>query len=283
MSENKRMIALFGVVIGIILIIVIIAFWPKSSNLFTCGVKGEGEYSNLASINYEQYECLYQTEEKNAIVVANDLSDEEKEALNEAAITASHAIYYLSSDITDDELQTIKDDLESEDVSYDDHTLVVLESGKVENHTSKISSNDDVYDFLKEAGLVKFICDATPDEEYPNLSNIDYDTYTCLYENEEPFVLIITQTTCSYCKQFKPVINEYAGENNIPVYYLDIDTLSSTDGEALLSSLSYFDENSRWGTPLTLAIEDKEVTATLSGFVDDESRLDSFFESAGLK
>ena len=50
-----------------------------------------------------------------------------------------------------------------------------------------------------------------------------------LYNSDDTFTIIFTQTTCGYCAQFKPVINEYAGDNNIPVYYLDIDTLDEDD------------------------------------------------------
>lgn len=50
-----------------------------------------------------------------------------------------------------------------------------------------------------------------------------------------------------------------------------------------MSSLSYFNDNSDWGTPLTLAIKDKKVVAELSGYTDDTSKLDEFFKTAGLK
>ena len=83
--------------------------------------------------------------------------------------------------------------------------------------------------------------------------------------------------------QFKPVINEYVGKNNISLYFIEINTLSDEEREGLLGSLSYFDDNESWGTPLTLGIKNKEVVTEISGFTDDEEEIDNFFEKMELK
>jgi len=136
---------------------------------------------------------------------------------------------------------------------------------------------------LRDAKLTKFACETVASEEYENLSEISYEQYQCLYESEEPFTLVLAQTTCSYCLQFKPVINTYAGEKNLPIYVLEIDELSDDDRSALLSSLSYFENNESWGTPLTLGIKNKEVVSELSGYTDDENNLNQFFEKLEQK
>ena len=78
-------------------------------------------------------------------------------------------------------------------------------------------------------------------------------------------------------------LNDYAGKNNLSAYVIEIDQLSDEDRSSLLSSLSYFDNNDSWGTPLTLGIEKKEVVSDLSGFTEDEGSLDDFFDKLGLK
>ena len=95
--------------------------------------------------------------------------------------------------------------------------------------------------------------------------------------------MAITQSTCSYCEQYLPYLNEYAGENDLPAYILEIDTMDSEDVQNIISSLDYFDDNSSWGTPLTLAIQDKKVVKDISGYTNKEEDLNSIFEEIGLE
>lgn len=284
MNESKRMLIFFISVVLVIAVILVIAFWPKSDTTFACGVKPDGDYSKLGSVNYEQYGCLMDQDDKIALVVSDGLNDDEKKALNDAAEKTSKGIYYLSDEISNSDLKNIKKDLKTDKVSYDDPSLVIVEKGKVtDGMDDKLDSSDDIYDFLEEAGFVKFACNATSDSEYENLSRLTYDQYKCLYDSGDPFVMILTQSTCGYCEQFLPVINEYAGENNLPIYFLEIDTMDSDDLQSVFSSLSYFSDNSDWGTPLTLAIKDKKVVTELNGYTDDTSSIDKLFTEIGLK
>ena len=195
------------------------------------------------------------------------------------------SIYYLNTQsINKDDLKKIKKDLKYNDSSFKKDVILIIENGKIESYKEDVLSNrDELKSFLKESGLAKFACDATPSEEYENLGKLTYEKYKCLYENEEPFAVIFSQTTCGYCMQFKPIINEYVGKNNIPLYFIEVNTLSDEERQGLLGSLSYFDDNENWGTPLTLGIKNKEVVANISGFTEDEEEIDSFFEEIGLK
>ena len=284
MNENKRMLIFFISVVLVIAVILVIAFWPKSDTTFACGVKTDSDYSRLGSVNYEQYSCLIDQDEKIALVVSDGLSDEEKKALNEAAEKTSKGIYYLSDEVSNSDLIKIKKDLKTDKVSYDNPSLVIIEDGKVTDGIDEnLDNSDDIYDFLQDTGFAKFACNATSDSEYENLSRLTYDQYECLYDSGEPFVMVLTQSTCGYCAQFLPVINEYAGENNLPVYFLEIDTMDSDDLQSVFSSLSYFSDNTDWGTPLTLAIKDKKVVTELSGYTDDTSSIENLFTELGLK
>ncbi len=285
MNENKRLLMLFAVVAVIIVIILLISFWPAKDKTFSCGVKADGDYKKLGKVNYKQYQCLMESEDKNALVVAEDLSDEEKETINKTAINIGHAIYYIdTANIDSDDLKTIKSDLKYNDSSFEKDVIIVVENGKVSTFKEDVLTEaDQLKEFLKEAKLAKFACDVQPDEQYENLGEITYDQYKCLYDTDEPFALVLAQTTCSYCSMYKPVINEYAGENNIPVYIVEIDKLSTDEGEALISSLEYFNDNSNWGTPLTLGIKNKEVIADIGGHTEDTSVLENFFKQLGLK
>ena len=284
MNENKRMLIFFISIILIVAVILIIALWPEADKTFTCCVKADKDYSKLGSINYKQYECLSKQDDKYALAISDGLSDDEKKSLNKAAEESGRGIYYLSDELSNSDLKNIKKDLKTDKVSYDDTALVIVEKGKVTDGLDKnLKNSDDISQFLKDSGFIKFTCNTETDEEYPNLAKLTYDQYECLYNSDTPFVMVITQSTCSYCKQYLPFVNEYAGENDLPVYILEIDTMDNTDVQDVLSSLSYFDDNSDWGTPLTLAIKDKKVATEISGYTNQTNDLDKVFKEIGLK
>ncbi len=284
MNENKRMLIFFISIILIVAVILIIALWPEADKTFTCSVKADKDYSKLGSINYKQYECLSKQDDKYALAISDGLSDDEKKSLNKAAEESGRGIYYLSDELSNSDLKNIKKDLKTDKVSYDDTALVIVENGKVTDGLDKnLKNSDDISQFLKDSGFIKFTCNTETDEEYPNLAKLTYDQYECLYNSDTPFVMVITQSTCSYCKQYLPFVNEYAGENDLPVYILEIDTMDNTDVQDVLSSLSYFDDNSDWGTPLTLAIKDKKVATEINGYTNQTNDLDKVFKEIGLK
>lgn len=284
MNENKRMLILFVSIILVISVILVIAFWPEPDKTFLCGVSADKEYSKLGSINYKQYECLVKQDSKFAVVISDGLNDKEKESINKAAEKLNVGIYYISDEVSNSDLKNIKSDLKTDKVSYDNTSIVVVEKGKVTYGIDKnLTNSDDVYDFLDEAGLATFSCGATSSDDYKNLAKLTYKQYDCLYNSDKPFVMVITQSTCHYCEEFLPVINDYAGENKLPVYFLEIDTMEQDEVQKIFSSLTYFDDNSDWGTPLTLAIKDKEVVTEISGYTAETTTIENVFKEIGLK
>ena len=284
MNENKRMLIFFVSIILVIAVVLIIAFWPEPDTTFACGVKSDKDYSKLGAINYQQYECLMEQDNKNAIAISDGLSDEEKENLNKVAEEIGKGIYYISDEVSNSDLNSIKKDLKFDKISYDNSSLVVVENAKVIAGIDKnLNKYKEINQFLKDVDFVKFTCNTTNDSEYENLAKLTYDQYDCLYNSDEPFVMVVTQSTCHYCEQFLPVINDYAAKNDLPVYFLEIDTMDQTDAQNIFSTLTYFSENSGWGTPLTLAIKDKEVVTELSGYTDDTTSIDNLFKEIGLK
>lgn len=285
MNENKRLMTIFVVIIAIVGLILLISFWPEKDRTFICGVKADGDYEKLGKVNYKQYQCLYESKDKNALVVSNDLSEKDKDTLNKNAKKIGHALYYLDvQNISDEDMKAIKKELKYNDDSFKKDVVIVVKGKKIENFKESIlGDSNKLYEFLKESNLSKFACDVKATEDYENVGEITYEQYKCLYESENPFVLVLEQTTCGYCQQFNPIIGEYTQKNILPIYVIQIDTLSDADRTALTGSLSYFNENDSWGTPLTLAIKDKEVVSEISGYTDDASALDELYKKLDLK
>lgn len=285
MNENKRLITIFVAIVLIVGVILLISFWPEKDRTFICNIKADGSYEKLGKVNYKQYQCLYESKDKNALVVADNLSEKDKKTLNEAAKKIGHALYYLDTkNISSDDIKTIKKELKYKDDSFKKDVIITIQNKKIDNFKEGILNNtDELSAFLKEADLSKFACDIKATEDYEGVAEITYEQYQCLYESDNPFVLVLEQTTCGYCQQFNPIIGEYTEKNNLPIYVIQIDTLSDADRTALTSSLTYFNENDSWGTPLTLAIKNKEVVSEISGYTEDASNLDELYTQLGLK
>jgi len=283
MNETKRMLTLFGVIVAIIAVICIIAFWPEKDNTFTCDVKADEKYAKIGELSYENFECLKE-EEEYLIAVSSNITKEMKKTLNSAVKETGKGIYTISlDDYTKSEANELKDELEYKEDSFEENVLIYVSDGEVEAYKENILTDEGaIRDFLKENGLTKFICGSVATEEYENLSEVDYDKFTCLYEQEEPFVLVLAQTTCSYCQQYAPVLNDFAVENKQVAYIINIDQITEEEMSNLTSSFSYFETNTSWGTPLTIAVDDKEVVGELSGYTDQADTIKDVYVNAGL-
>ena len=285
MNENKRLIMIFAVVAVVVGAILLISFWPEKDRTFICGVKADDTCEKLGKVDYKKYQCLVKSEDKRPLVVAEKLSKKEKEALNEAAKRANHAIYYLDTEnIASSDLKNIKKELKYSNNSFKESVILVVQEKEVtEYKEGNLNDADLIYEFLKEAGLAMYICGVTVDPDNENLGTITYEQYRCLYDSDETFALMVSQTTCGYCNSFKPIIAKYSEENDVPVYVLEVNMLEGNEKTGFLSSLDYFNDNNNWGTPLTLGIRNGKVIDYIGGFTEDESVIDNFFKEIGLK
>ena len=107
-----------------------------------------------------------------------------------------------------------------------------------------------------------FISDRILGKSY--LNEIGYDEIIEKIENKEDFVLLISQTTCSHCANYKPKLKDVANEYKLNVYYIDIDLLEEEEYNNLNSYLSF----KTAGTPVTLFLlngEEKTVANRIKG------------------
>lgn len=150
------------------------------------------------------------------------------------------------------------------------------------------------FDFFKSNGLIEKdaeykelvineaeIIIESEKENYPNLSILTYKEYEELLEKEGKIILIVGQTTCGYCTQYKPILNEIAKEENLIINYIDITSLTNDEYASFQESLNFFKENKGWGTPLTLIIEEKHVIDYKQGSRSKKDTL-TYYRSLGL-
>lgn len=169
--------------------------------------------------------------------------------------------------------------------------VAIVKKGKKVAELSGYQTPDVVFEFYKKYGLIdkdveyeEIVIDEAQiirnadKEAYPHLNILNYNDYLAMLNNNNKNILVVGQTTCGYCNQYKPVLNEIAFDKNIVINYIDIATLTQNEYQEFLNSLSYFKENSNWGTPLTLIIQNKKVLDYTEG-AKSKSDTINYYES----
>lgn len=103
-------------------------------------------------------------------------------------------------------------------------------------------------------------------------NQITYDEYKTFVENGDAFIVIIERAGCTYCIQYMPIIEEIANEKQIPIHYIDTDTLTNEEFNELSNTNSYLRRN-EWGTPTTLFMLGDRVLDSIGGYVEKEQVL----------
>lgn len=111
------------------------------------------------------------------------------------------------------------------------------------------------------------------------LHKLSYAEYQKKIDDNESFVIIVERTTCSHCQNFMPVAEEFAKNNEVPMYYIDTDEMEQSDWSDLETSNTYFKKNSgNWGTPTTIVLAGKEAVDSIEGETDSKSLLKLYKE-----
>lgn len=98
-------------------------------------------------------------------------------------------------------------------------------------------------------------------------------------KSDKLMVTTLAQTTCSWCNEFKPVMQKVAEDNNLEIVWIDVDTLSSE--EEYNNLIGTFEQLQSFGTPYTIITQNGEIVGEISGYVD-ESELISTFNQYGV-
>ena len=114
------------------------------------------------------------------------------------------------------------------------------------------------------------------------LHQLTYAEYQEKIDNDEQFVVIIERATCSHCQTFMPIAEDFAKDEEVPLYYVDTDTFSEEDWEGFEKSITFFKEaNGNWGTPTTVVQAGHETVDHIQGATDAdalEELYDEYFD-----
>lgn len=91
---------------------------------------------------------------------------------------------------------------------------------------------------------------------------ISLNTFKNKINNKESFVLILGSATCGHCASYKYTIDEIIKENQINIYYIDINTLNEEQVDEILA-MTNFGADYQLSTPTILFFKE--------GVEDDQS------------
>ena len=110
-----------------------------------------------------------------------------------------------------------------------------------------------------------YIYDLSNREDEGRLVSLQYDEIMEMIENKESFVLVLSQTTCYHCTDYKPTVKSVAREYGIDLYYTDYDKYTKEAREALLNIFNIT------GSPTTVFVVDGKEKGIFSRLVGEAS------------
>ena len=93
------------------------------------------------------------------------------------------------------------------------------------------------------------------------LKQIKYDEVMEKIQNKESFILVVSQTTCSHCKEYKPTFRKILKKNKLTAYYIEYDLLSKEEKKEFVKYIN-FDS-----TPVTVFLKNGEESTTANRIV----------------
>lgn len=95
-------------------------------------------------------------------------------------------------------------------------------------------------------------------------------------KKDEYVITVFAQTFCGYCKQYQPIIQRIYNENDVKVYWFDIDAKSSLTEEERNTVTSTYELPDFDGTPYTLVTKNGQTVAHYDRGADRETILKFF-------
>lgn len=86
-------------------------------------------------------------------------------------------------------------------------------------------------------------------------------------EKKEDFVLVLSQTTCSHCAQYKPTLKEVTKNYEVTIYYLDYDKYDEEEIKEILNTLNYDGD-----TPTTFFFKEGSEISLMSRIIGAASK-----------
>ncbi len=102
--------------------------------------------------------------------------------------------------------------------------------------------------------------------DFKSIEDIDLTTLKAKIDNKEKFVLVITQTGCSHCMAYLPILEEIGEDYKLTFYDLNMTNLSDEE-KVEFNKLVRIS-----GTPTTIFYTDGEEQSTTTRLVGEKTK-----------
>ena len=99
-------------------------------------------------------------------------------------------------------------------------------------------------------------------------------------KKDEYVVSVVAKTTCSYCKKFKPTMEEVHDTYKFDLYWFDTDTLNYNDKNTFLHT---YDLENYKGTPYTFVTRNGKVIGYLSGNKSEKDLVEFLYNTGVIE
>lgn len=175
--------------------------------------------------------------------------------------------YINVDEISESILNKILQDLQIKEVGTP--YMAVVSGGKVIGVQNGYADYDETFKFLQNNSIIS-------SEEKLLLNYISYTEYENLIKSKEKSIIVVGQSTCSYCINAKLVLNNIAEKNNTKINYLNVSYLTEQEITKFTSSFDYFGTDT-WGTPVTIIVQKGKIIDMIEGYATEEEYTE-FFE-----
>ncbi len=160
--------------------------------------------------------------------------------------------------------------------------ILVLISTSVYFCSANINSKEEITKLEKELSNIKKENKSIENElkryktastsEYSNIHEITISDLNKMIDDKEDFILLVSQTSCSHCISFKPILNKALKQEKIIGYELDVQKISTSEKREI------FDKLDVSGTPTTqIYIDGKRKLDRIIG-VDTQDNVIEFIQ-----
>ncbi len=142
---------------------------------------------------------------------------------------------------------------------------------------SEASSSESESSSTEDAGsAIEKESEAISEDEREELEEINVSKYLKLMKADEPSVIYIMRTGCSWCALEDPIIEHIKYQHSdAPIYRLDIANFEDDDSSKFAESDDMF-SGSDWGTPTTIVVKGGKIVDSVSGAGTGDALLELF-------
>lgn len=265
MNETKKILTLLGIFAVIII-----------------GVIGLNIYNQKAEIKkYEKYEEIINSEKAELIFIGRPTCTycaQLMPIIEELSSTYNFNFEYVNTDELSETLTSkILDKLETDSSTPQ---MFIVKDGKIVSEQQGFVERDVAFQFLQNGGIIDK--DAELEEENQYITKIGESNYTSLVNSDSEHLIVIGQTTCTYCIQAKPILNAIAKENDTEIFWVDLDALEENERTTVNESLGKL-IGEEFGTPTLIVVKDGKLVNSKEGLASKEDYVSFMKENNIIK